>query len=238
VFLRQIARRVVPRHTLMAWRLWRVFMLGHRHSAQKNGMPVSSTGGYQPWLTFPLIEYLNGIDFSDSDVFEFGAGASTLYWSERARSVTSVELDEAWHATLGTRLPANASVFLEPDGHKYARLPLSLGRKFDVVVVDGAERYRSALTALEILAPGGMVILDNAEWYPNTSDLLRNAGLIEVRFNGFGPINAFPSTSSVFLSRDSSFRNLPDARKPCVGGRNLPSPAADDTPFFAKSVQG
>ncbi|WP_082727960.1 class I SAM-dependent methyltransferase [Burkholderia mayonis] len=229
--IQRIVRAVVPRHAIVALRLWQVFLRGHGQLKSKDGMPVSGEGTYQPWFTFPLIEYLNGIDFSRSDVFEFGAGASTLYWARRAKSVTSVEFDRGWHKALQTKLPSNAAVYHESDGHRYADFPLSLSRKFDVVVVDGAERYRSALTALKVVSPGGMIILDNAEWYPNTANMLEQAGMIEVRFNGFGPINAFPSTSSAFISRHSTLSSLKHARAPGVGGRALPNGALDDGPI-------
>jgi hypothetical protein len=192
-------------------------------------MPVDGSGKFQPWLTYPLIEYLNGLDFSDKDVFEFGAGASTLYWTDRARSVTSVEFDARWYETLKPKLPANATLIHENHGHRYADVPKEfLPRRFDVVVVDGAERYRSARTAIDVVAPGGMIILDNAEWYPNTSRMIAEAGFIEIRFSGFSPVNAFTATSSIFLSRSFAFGCSSLARRPPRGGKALPHGALDD----------
>ncbi|WP_052738533.1 class I SAM-dependent methyltransferase [Robbsia andropogonis] len=192
-------------------------------------MPVDGKGDYQPWLSFPLIEHLKGIDFSEKAIFEYGAGASTLFWAKRAKSVTSVEFDNGWFNQLKDNLPANVSLFHEDHGRHYAdSIKRFSPSRFDVIVVDGAERYRSARAALDMLAPGGMVILDNAEWYPNTANMLVDAGLIEIRFSGFGPINAFTSTSSVFLSRDAKFALLPEARKKPIGGTDLPNGALDD----------
>jgi hypothetical protein len=117
----------------------------------------------------------------------------------------------------------------QPNGHIYARTPSQLNRKFDVIVVDGAERFRSSQAAIAALAPGGMIILDNAEWYPNSADLLASSGLIEIAFSGFPPINAFCSTSSAFLSREFAFpRKARKARIIPVGGRQLKSLALDD----------
>ncbi|WP_052382285.1 class I SAM-dependent methyltransferase [Paraburkholderia kururiensis] len=224
-----LIRKVLPRRLLVTARLQKIFFGDHGHTRRIDGMPVDGAGDFQPWLTYPLIEYLSGFDFSGKDVFEFGAGASTMFWASRARAVVSVEFDRGWYETLKNRVPPNVTLLHESDGHLYAQMPKTLlPRRFDVVVVDGAERYRSARSALEVVSPGGMIILDNAEWYPRTADMLSDAGLIEVRFSGFSPINAFTSTSSVFLSRDFSFPGTGKARLPPRGGRALPHGALDD----------
>jgi hypothetical protein len=224
-----LIRKIVPRRLLVTARLQRIFFGEHGHIARIDGMPVDGEGKFQPWLTYPLIEYLNGFDFAGKDVFEFGAGASTLYWAGRARSVTSVEFDASWYETLKPKLPSNATLIHENDGHRYANAPTAFApSRFDVVVVDGAERYRSARTALDVVAPGGMIILDNAEWYPNTADMIAEAGFIEIRFSGFSPINAFTATSSLFLSRSFAFPRSSIARLPPRGGRALPNGALDD----------
>ncbi|PNE59756.1 SAM-dependent methyltransferase [Paraburkholderia fungorum] len=224
-----LIRKIVPRRLLVTARLQGIFFGEHGHIKQINGMPVDGDGKFQPWLTYPLIEYLNGFDFSGKDVFEFGSGASTLYWADRARSVTSVEFDPGWYETLKPKLPGNATLIHENDGHRYADAPKTFGpRHFDVVVVDGAERYRSARTAIDVVALGGMIILDNAEWYPHTADMIADAGFIEIRFSGFSPINAFTATSSIFLSRSFAFPRSGAARLPPRGGRALSDGALDD----------
>jgi len=217
---------LIPRPVIAAGRLLQVFLGAHGHSRRVSGMPVDGHGNFIPWLTYPMIEFLNGFDFSDATVFEFGTGGSTLYWAGRAKNVVSVELDAAWAARLAAIAPSNVRIIHEPNGHLYAEAPIALDRTFDVIVIDGAERYRSTRAAIGCLAPGGMIILDNAEWYPNCAALLAESGLIEVPFSGFPPINAFPSTSSAFLSRDLSFPRLPRALP--VGGRALAGGALDD----------
>jgi len=220
---------MVPWRLLVTARLQKIFFGVHGHIRRIDGMPVDGDGKFQPWLTYPLIEYLNGLDFSGKDVFEFGAGGSTLYWAQRARSVTSVEFDAGWYETLKPKLPANATLIHENNGHRYADAPREFApRRFDVVVVDGAERYRSARTAIDVVAADGMIILDNAEWYPNTSDMIVEAGFIEIRFSGFSPINAFTATSSLFVSRSFAFQTSSEARRPPRGGKALPAGALDD----------
>jgi len=46
-----------------------------------------------PWLTYPAIEAILDFDLSAYALVEFGAGLSTLFFSQRSRSVISVESD-------------------------------------------------------------------------------------------------------------------------------------------------
>jgi predicted O-methyltransferase YrrM len=219
-------RSIIPRPLISSVRLLQIFLKEHGHDRLIDGMPVDGQGKFLPWLTYPMVEFLNGFDFSEKSVFEFGAGASTLYWADRAKEVTSVELDPEWSTQLAKRVPKNVTLIHEPNGHLYASTPSKLNRKFDVIVIDGAERFRSSQAAIGALASGGMIILDNSEWYPNSADLLASSGLIEIAFSGFPPINAFCSTSSAFLSRDFAFSRK--ARTIPVGGKQLKSSALDD----------
>lgn len=216
-----IIRKFMPRRMIVTLRLQKIFFDDYAHNRRIEGMPVDNNGKYQPWLVYPMIEYLDGLDLSDKDVFEFGAGASTMYFSAKARNVISVEFDKGWYEILKNKVPDNVTLFHEQDGHSYASSAEKFSRKFDVVIVDGAERYRSALTAINVVSDDGMIILDNAEWYPNTSELLLNAGFIEIRFSGFSPINAFTSTSTMFIKKDFKFKNTTISRLPPKGGKRV-----------------
>jgi len=224
----QVLRSVVPRRVVSALRLLQIFQQKHGHVRCEDGFPVNGKGEYQPWLTYPMIEFLNFLDFSEKTVFEYGAGSSTLYWSRRAKQVISVELDRGWYESLLPRVPANVQLIHEPDGGKYSNIIHDFNYQFHVIVIDGAERNASAVAAIQALAPGGMIILDNAEWYPNTAEYLSSSGLIEVPFSGFSPINAFTATSTAFISRDFAMSRSKEARQPPIGGRALPTPALDD----------
>jgi hypothetical protein len=57
-----------------------------------------------PWVSYPARRWLERHLRPDWHVFEFGAGGSTLFFSERVKSVISVEHDEAWHARVAALL--------------------------------------------------------------------------------------------------------------------------------------
>jgi hypothetical protein len=65
------------------------------------------------------------------------------------------------------------------------------------------------------LKPGGLVILDNSDWLPESARLLREYGLLQVDMTGFAPICAHVQTTSLFFDR--SF-NVP----PRTGRQPLP----------------
>ena len=103
--VKNLLRKVLPRRVLVTARLQQIFFGQYGHTRRIDGMPADGAGNFQPWLTYPLIEYLNGFDFSGKDVFEFGSGGSTLYWAARARSVYSVEFDAGWYKVLRGDVP-------------------------------------------------------------------------------------------------------------------------------------
>jgi hypothetical protein len=196
-------RKLVPPGLRMSakacWNLERRY--GHWRSAWRQES-VDADGSPLPWYTYPAIEYLRQLDVSDWAIFEYGSGNSTLYWAGRCRQVTAVEDDPDWHRALLAKIPPNVTYLFETDPERYAGAPARAGHGFDCIVIDGSARPRCAQSAAEFLKPGGLIILDNADWFPNAAAALRGAGLIEVDFHGFGPINGYSWTTSLFLSRD------------------------------------
>ena len=86
----------------------------------------------------------------------------------------SVESQENWFEKLRRQTPSNVNLHLAGDPDNYVDCLTRQEGGFDVIVVDGDERYRCSRAALEKLAAGGLVILDNADWYPDAAALLRS----------------------------------------------------------------
>src|SRR5450432_4071819 len=153
-----------------------------------------------------------GLSFAGKDVWEFGCGNSTAWWAARARSVHSVESDTAWYEIVKTRHIPNAQVDLV-DGSDQAAYAGSIHRpqlKFDVIVVDGLVfnlcRLACAKEAMTVLNPGGMIVLDNSDRLPKSCEALSLAGFTEISFNGFAPLNAEPTRTSVFIKAAMDFQ--------------------------------
>ncbi len=170
-----------------------------------------------PWYTYPAIEFIRQIDFSDQRVFEFGSGNSTLFWAKRAMSVVAVEHDPAWHEKIANGLPENVEYLLRQGEEDYVESIERFAGFFDVIIIDGIHRFDCAVRARRKLAANGLIILDNADWKHKTTKFLRDSDLIEVDMTGFGPINGYTWTTSFFLTRQIRL-------KPAFEHQPLPGP--------------
>lgn len=165
-------------------------------------------GNPLPWMTYPALAWLDHLDLKDCRIFEYGAGWGTLHWARRAREIASVELREAWVHELRTSLPSNVTLHGPVEGDAYTECARS-GGPWDVVIIDGSQRLECAKVAVDVLAPGGFIVLDNADWFTDAAAFLRAAGLTQVDFQGFGPCNPYTWTTSVFLGPTFRIQRLP-----------------------------
>jgi hypothetical protein len=193
--------------------------LGHWHSVV-SGKSIDRDGQPLPWYTYPAIEFLNQLDFSTTSVFEYGSGMSTLFWAARARRVVSVEDDEHWFRTVAARAPSNVQLLLETDLSRFPQVILQTDEHFDIIIVDGPARGRTRLkcchAALQALKPGGLIVLDNSDWLPESSRALRRGGLLEVDMTGFVPICGHVQTTSFYFDRTFNVPPLAE-RQPVPG---------------------
>ena len=179
---------------------------GHFSSSLRT-KAVDRKGNAIPWYTYPLIDLLLVKIFSDKTILEFGAGQSTVWWSQRAKNVLSFEGDQIWFDSLQSNLPTN--VELHYVSNSDPKIVSVLGEKlFDVIIIDGLSRFNASKIALNHLNKRGVIIVDNSDgWsegdYPIMT-LFRNEGFSRVDFYGHTPGVMNPHCSSVFF-RDSGF---------------------------------
>lgn len=130
-----------------------------------------------PWLTKTACTFLNEW-LTRSDVgLEWGCGRSTLWFAERVGQLTSVEHNPQWHAIVQSKLLerglTNVDLRLIPPDTTCLNgraAYVEVGREFpasslDFVLVDGQLRGQCAALALTLVKPGGILIIDNAEWF-------------------------------------------------------------------------
>lgn len=195
--------------------------LGYERSL-RTGESVLGDGQPIPLMSYGLVEYLLSLDLSLSTVLELGGGQSTLFWSSKARSVHTLEHDREWLAAIARQQPGNVRV-TEVRQEGYAEAIAALPDYYDIVVIDcGANRYECAKAIGPRLRRGGIVVLDNSDWYPNAAGCLRDLDLIQVDFPDFRPSHHFRCTTSIFLHRE--FRPVgAGARHPPIplGGKDI-----------------
>jgi len=131
-----------------------------------------------PWLTRQANELLASLILPTDAGLEFGSGRSTLWLARRARRLTSVEHDKTWHAAVSRQLAENDIANVEylfraqdadeasAERSAYVRVAETLPHEsIDFVLVDGIYRVDCANAVLDRLAPGGLLILDDAQRY-------------------------------------------------------------------------
>ena len=195
--------------------------LGYRKSLEDN-MCKLGDGRIVPMMSYGLIEYLMGIDLSEFRVLELGGGHSTEFWAQRAKSVLTLETDAEWARILAASAFPNVKIRHRPADQIDIGMRTA-GGSFDVIAIDvSASRYRCAKAALELLNPGGFILLDNADWYPNTTALLRAADLIQVDFADFRPLKWYRCATSLFLHKEFRARPRYDRLpQPLIGGKDI-----------------
>jgi hypothetical protein len=180
--------------------------------------PVDRHGAPTPWITYPALEFLSQFDYAECSVFEFGAGNSTLFWAGRAKNVVSVETDKEWFDVLQQQKPSNVQLSHIDDAEEFAESILKADSAFDVIVIDSMKhRYGATLSAIKRVATGGFIIFDNSDWYPNSCRLLRDAGFFQIDFHGFGPVNGYTWTTSLFFRDGIKLKRIENEVHP-VGG--------------------
>lgn len=179
-----------------------------------------------PWWTFEasdaVAEFLE--HHPDARVFEWGSGASTVWLGARSGTVASVEHDPDWAARMADVLPLNAALLLvEPDAGApggtatpttpsakagFAGLDFTayvariddVRGELDLIVIDGRAREACLDRAVERLAHGGLIVVDNVERARYRAAIARHPGL-DVRWTrGRTPALPYP-TQTALLTR-------------------------------------
>jgi hypothetical protein len=192
-------KRLLPwplRHQLFAL----LSLYRRQRRSMKTNMSVDPQGNPVPWYSFPAIDYLATVDFSTKKVFEYGSGNSSIWWSQRCKELTAVEHDRKFFDWMNSRGKLNARYICDEVMRHYVE---RLTSPQDVIIIDGADREECARRALQYLAPGGMIILDNSEIETHARDVLNGTALLRVDFWGWTTIVGNVQCTSVYFDRQT-----------------------------------
>ncbi len=125
----------------------------------------------EPWLTASMVAFLDQWLRPTDEVLEWGARRSTRWFADRVARVQSVEHDPTWAAEVAVATERTGNVHLAAvPAEDVSRYVAAWSDPVDLALIDGIHRDRCALRALDLVRPGGLVVVDNAERYlPNTS---------------------------------------------------------------------
>lgn len=147
-----------------------------------------------PWFTYPTVRFLRRHVRPQWRVFEFGSGASTIFFALRCQEVFAIEHDSLWaekvqrsldklgigncrlqHIEAETKKVSSSfvdrleygSMFEGWEDCAFENYVKSIDnhadQSLDVVVIDGRARADCLRHAIDKVAPGGILILDNSE---------------------------------------------------------------------------
>ncbi len=173
----------------------------------KQKLPVDRQGNPMPWLSLPAIHFLAPRLSRAMDLFEYGAGNSTLYYARRVNTVHTVEHDEAWFRKLAPLLPPNATcLFRSLDaGNRYAASITEEEKSYDVIVIDGRKRNECAAHAVSALKEDGVIVFDDydREEYHAAGRLLGERGFRCLEFWGMA-LGSFRYKSTAVFYREAN----------------------------------
>lgn len=187
---------------------------GYIHSIMKKSLKTSKNE-YIPWMNYPVIEFLKERLTSDLLVFEYGSGASTIFFAKRVKKIISVEYDKEWYEKVKIILSEentnNAKLLFQKLTPNYPLAIKNLGKNqaFDIVIIDGRERVKCAQTALKFLSQKGVLIFDDSyrKEYKLGIDYYLNLGFKKLTFKGLKP-TSFGTGETVILYKSENCLNI------------------------------
>lgn len=172
-----------------------------------SGFSQDENGNFVPWMTYDAINFLKNYVKKDHQIFEFGCGASTLFFAENSAFVTSIETNEKWlqivKSFLAEKNLNNFAITLMTDGitnESYETYAKNCNKKFDIIIIDSIKRFDCALNVIEALNENGIIILDDSERknYKKIFDFFTNKNFSHQNFQGIAPAQLKIKNTTIF----------------------------------------
>lgn len=195
-------RRVLRR--LPRPKVWRSLLLGltdPANDAHWDFVAKRDTPAYlddpEPWFAPGAVQHLAERLGEGARVFEWGAGASTLWFAARRCPVRSFETEPEWIELVAGRARDLVDIRLvDVESEEYIAPDLA---GYRVVVIDGRRRRECALHAARSADAGALVIFDDSHraTYGEGVQALRARAVDEWHFPGHSA-TLTPKLSSIF----------------------------------------
>ncbi len=159
-----------------------------------------------PWVTYPFTHFIEERLTKEFIIFEFGAGASTLWFSDKVHKVYSVENNLSWKESIQNKNIPNVTIeYADKDTDAYTQHILNYNFNFDLVLVDGRNRVKCIKESISKLSTGGVLVLDNSEReiYNEGIIFLKENGFKRLDFWGMAPSIAQISCTSIFYKENN-----------------------------------
>lgn len=169
--------------------------------------PINKEGMPLPWVTYPFIDFIEKRLTKQIDIFEYGAGNSTLYYASKVNSITSVEHDKDWFDKISATMPNNSKLIYQElvYGGEYSEMAKTQKLKYQLIIIDGRDRVNCIKNSLDALAVDGVIVLDDSERedYIKGYELLINNGFKYIDFWGISPGYFFKKCTTLFYKNNN-----------------------------------
>lgn len=183
-----------------------------------------------PWWTYDaskwMAHHLRTLP-EPAIIFEYGAGASTLWLAKRSQQVFSVEHDTMWYqrllkAMVGrdniallhvpptpvTKIPTGQPItrsakYPHYDFTDYIEAIHHTKKQYDVIIIDGRCRNACLQTALAYLKPDGIIVFDNTD-RKRYQEALSRVDCHILRLKGRVPGSPFQGETSILSKKEFS----------------------------------
>jgi hypothetical protein len=169
----------------------------------KKRNPLNAKEEPIPWVTYSFIKFSESYLSQNHEIFEFGSGNSTLYYSKKVKSVYSVEHDLIWYNKLLTNKPDNVTLVYKNLDESYEESINESERTFDLIIIDGRRRINCIEKSIKYLKPFGLIVLDDSErekYIPGINILTAN-GFKRIDFWGISPGYFQDKCTSIFFRK-------------------------------------
>ncbi len=176
-------------------------------NSYNNQMPIDKNNNPLPWVTYSFIDFIKDRLDSSMNIFEYGSGNSTLWYSKNVASVTSVEHDIQWFNKIKKIMPKNVRLYHQAleYGGDYSQFINQIDKNFDIVIVDGRDRVNCLMYAIKSLKKSGVVVLDDSEResYNYGIELLLKEGFKRIDFWGISPGLFYKKCTTIFYKNEN-----------------------------------
>ncbi len=174
------------------------------------GISQDESGNLLPWMTYPAIDFLNNFVKKHHEIFEFGCGASTVFFAKKAQKVYGIETNKNWLNLINKKLQSldlKAQIELMENGidnKNYEIFPQKLEKKFDIIIIDSIKRFSCAQHAINFIKDDGIIILDDSqrENYKKIFDFFAEKGFEKEDFFGIEPGKLKIKNTTIFLRKN------------------------------------
>jgi len=163
-----------------------------------------------PWMTYASLHFINQkLKNTSFNIFEYGSGNSTLWFSKRVKHIISLEHDSSYYEIFNKKIQSfsNITYIFSEIKDNYSKKILEYKDEFHIIIIDGRDRINCTKNSLNALRSDGIIIWDNSdrEKYQEAYDFLAEAGFKKIDFKGLGPIGHIEWQTSIFYKSNNCF---------------------------------